>query len=210
MKVPQPTQPTVVLCALIVLETLNHVNSFPVDLRPVRRVRSANLTLHRHSQPQSQVKPFSSIHIWGFFLPNNNNYFQSIHRDDKICIPSQTFSLLSIGQDDGAWSEEREEREALQFLVKYMPAHDRRSIPVDFLVSNVKLALQVQTSDRNLTPAQASRRFQAALPSHSPHPSHDTSHAPAPPAPIRHGALRRGRGRCHGPCSSTTCCPTRR
>ena len=45
---------------------------------------------------------------------------------------------------DFAAAEDPEEHEALHFLTKYMPAHDRASLSVNFLLANVKLALQVR------------------------------------------------------------------
>ena len=44
-------------------------------------------------------------------------------------------------------SEDHEEQAALHFLTKYMPAHDRASLSVTYLISNVKIALQVHGSD---------------------------------------------------------------
>ncbi len=123
---------------------------------------------------------------------------------------------ISFEQDE-VWSEEREEREALQFLVKHMPDHDRRSLPVDFLVSNVKLALQVQhfilpsSCHLNDCTSRSPDTFSVLLQTAIPPRSHFTHANPVHSLPrIRHGGLRSGRGRCHGPSSSTMCCPTHR
>ena len=40
-------------------------------------------------------------------------------------------------------TERQEEEEALGFLTRYMPPRDRETLRIDYLVSNVKLALQV-------------------------------------------------------------------